>query len=172
MPPTPYFWAIAPVPEVHMSVIDHHPSMPWSLPLTEAGIAVVPWTDPVIDRLGAAVRSRYVERFWLPVLGPTCTWVMRYIDLRLEESPTGVILDLAETARAVGVPTNSPHKGSLIRAMNRCVMFGLAQPVGTVLAVRRFVPLLPRKHLEQLTPTHRRAHRRWLSERDALRRAV
>jgi hypothetical protein len=34
-------------------------------------VTVEPWPDPVIDELGHDPRSAYVERFWLPVLGPS-----------------------------------------------------------------------------------------------------
>lgn len=34
-------------------------------------LLVVPWNDPVCDQLGMDPRSAYVERFWLPLLGPT-----------------------------------------------------------------------------------------------------
>jgi len=33
-------------------------------------ITVKPWHDPVVDVLGHDPRSRYVETFWLPALGP------------------------------------------------------------------------------------------------------
>jgi hypothetical protein len=32
---------------------------------------VEPWADPVVDELGVDPRAPYVERFWLPVLGPS-----------------------------------------------------------------------------------------------------
>lgn len=35
-----------------------------------ATLAIRPWPDPVIDTLGHDPRSLYVERFWLPTLGP------------------------------------------------------------------------------------------------------
>ena len=34
-------------------------------------LTIHPWPDPVIDTLGYDPRSRYVETFWLPTLGPT-----------------------------------------------------------------------------------------------------
>jgi hypothetical protein len=34
-------------------------------------IVVRPWIDPVVDEDGFDPRSRYVELFWLGVLGPT-----------------------------------------------------------------------------------------------------
>lgn len=154
-----------------MSLVEHHPRPKWTLPpLTGTSLPVVPWQDPITERVGAPVRSPYVERFWLPVLGPTGTWLMRHVDLRLEESPDGVLLDLAEVARAVGVPTSTPDKGSMARALHRCVMFGLAQPIGDVLAVRRHVPPLPRKFVDQMPAVHQRAHRTWLSGRPGVPR--
>ena len=35
-----------------------------------ATITVKPWHDPVVDVLDHDPRSRYVETFWLPALGP------------------------------------------------------------------------------------------------------
>ena len=40
-------------------------------------LTIRPWPDEVIDRLGFDPRSPYVERFWLGVLGPSTTWLMR-----------------------------------------------------------------------------------------------
>ena len=68
-------------------------------------LRVEPWLDPVIDNLGHDPRSAYVETFWLPVLGPSTTWLLRHLTTRLEESPEGVELDVDETsafARARG----------------------------------------------------------------------
>ena len=55
-------------------------------------LRVEPWLDPVIDNLGHDPRSAYVETFWLPVLGPSTTWLLRHLTTRLEESPDGVEL--------------------------------------------------------------------------------
>ena len=34
-------------------------------------LSVRAWTDVVIDEVGHDVRSAYVERFWLSILGPS-----------------------------------------------------------------------------------------------------
>jgi hypothetical protein len=34
-------------------------------------ITIKPWNDPILDVAGHDPRSRYVETFWLPTLGPT-----------------------------------------------------------------------------------------------------
>ena len=43
-----------------------------------ATLAVLPWADPVIDPIGHDPRSRYVELFWLGVLGPTATTMLDF----------------------------------------------------------------------------------------------
>src|ERR1700679_327867 len=62
-----------------------------------ATLAVVPWPDPVIDTLGYDPRSWYVEQFWLPIVGPTATWLLRRIVSRFDTEPDGFDLDLDET---------------------------------------------------------------------------
>ena len=42
-------------------------------------ISITPWADPIIDTLGHDPRSEYVERFWLPTLGPTTLLLLRRI---------------------------------------------------------------------------------------------
>ena len=49
------------------------------IPSATPTLQVLPWSDPVIDQLGYDPRSRYVERFWLGILGPSATWLMRYL---------------------------------------------------------------------------------------------
>jgi len=45
--------------------------------LSSKKLVVVPWHDPVVEEVGYDVRSMYVELFWLNVLGPSATWIMR-----------------------------------------------------------------------------------------------
>ena len=44
---------------------------------TGSMLAIYPWSDPVTDATGHPVRSDYVEQFWLGILGPTATWLVR-----------------------------------------------------------------------------------------------
>ncbi|MGP8181174.1 MAG: hypothetical protein ACLP1E_10420, partial [Acidimicrobiales bacterium] len=66
-------------------------------------LRVEPWHDPVIDEVGHDPRSAYVETFWLAVLGPSTTWLLRHLTIRLEESPEGIELDVEDTARSLGL---------------------------------------------------------------------
>lgn len=44
-------------------------TLPFDLPADQLHITA--WHDPVVDALGHDPRSPYVERFWLPLLGPS-----------------------------------------------------------------------------------------------------
>ena len=124
---------------------------------------VVGWPDPVIDKLGYDPRSLYVETFWLGILGPTCTWLMRRLAAGLDEDPAGFDLDLADTARALGLSGRSGRHSPFRRALARCVTFQVARREGpTTLAVRRRLPPLPRRHLLRLPPTLQERHAHWM----------
>jgi hypothetical protein len=155
-----------------MSVITHPIRTRWHLPpLADGLLPVIPWHDPITQHVGAPVDSPYLERFWLPILGPTSTWLLRHVDRHFETSPDGVVLDLAETSRALGLSPIIDEHCHVARAMNRCVYFGLAQPVGDVVAVRRWAPPLSHKSIQSLSPATRAAYRRWVNERTGGRRA-
>src|SRR5688572_14198668 len=102
---------------------------PLEVPLTEPVLVVVPWTDDVVDPVGFDTRSQYVELFWLNVLGPTATWLMRRMVTGFDEYPGGYELDLRETAGALGLSYSPGASNPFTRALNRCVLFGAAQPV-------------------------------------------
>ena len=50
-------------------------------------LALRPWVDELIDTLGFDPRSSYVERFWLPILGPSTTWLLRRVAMAGAASP-------------------------------------------------------------------------------------
>jgi hypothetical protein len=109
------------------------------------------WRDPLIDELGYDTRSAYVEAFWLPVLGPSTTWLLRHLSTRLEASPQGVDLDVEDTARSLGLGERMSANAPFARTLKRCVDFDMAQWRGPKnLAVRLRLPLLPRRHLRRL----------------------
>src|SRR5258708_8672727 len=50
-------------------------------------LEIRPWPDELLDTLGHDPRSLYVERFWLGILGPSTTWLLRPRGLPLLRSP-------------------------------------------------------------------------------------
>jgi hypothetical protein len=134
---------------------------PLEIPLSEPALVVVPWTDEVVDSVGFDPRSQYVELFWLNVLGPTATWLLRRMVTGLDEYPGGYELDLRETAGALGLSYAPGTSNPFIRALNRCVLFGAAQPISGGLAVRRRLPPVALRHLQRMPEHLRLAHESW-----------
>lgn len=150
--------------------------MPTTLPLPLDRLTIRPWPDPVIDAVGHDPRSTYVERFWLGVLGPSTTWLLRRLATGLEAAPTGFELDLAEAARSLGLGATG-KSSPFARALSRCCQFELARiEEGDVLAVRRKLPPVNRRQLVRMPESVQAEHTRWVTghldepELDRLRR--
>ena len=129
---------------------------------TAALLTIRPWIDPVVDDRGHDPRSRYVEIFWLGVLGPTATWLLRRLASGLAEHPDGFAFDLTATAEAMGLSFKSGRSSAFSKALQRCTMFGLAHQLpGGGLAVRRRVPDVAHRHLRRMPEALQRDHAEW-----------
>ena len=104
-----------------------------------------------------------VELFWLSVLGPSATWLLRRIVDGFEAYPEGYEIDLVETAAALGLSFTPGKHGPFPRALQRCVLFGLASNTFHGLAVRRLIPPLSTRHLDRLPSHLRAAHQQWIT---------
>jgi hypothetical protein len=120
-----------------------------------------PWLDPVVDEHGHDPRSAYVERFWLGVIGPTATWIMRRLADGFDSEPSGYEGDLDHTATAMGLSFTKGAASPFGKALHRCVMFGLAQPIADGLAVRRRLPQVAARHLRRLPEELQAEHLQW-----------
>ena len=136
-------------------------SAPITALLAEECLMILPWHDPVVDSIGHDVRSQYVELFWLNVLGPTATWALRRLVTGLERYPLGYELDAVETAGMLGLAYSTGTSSSFSRALQRCVMFGMALPMLGGLAVRRRVPPVAERHLARMPERLRTMHAQW-----------
>ena len=138
-------------------------------------IEVRPWPDPVLDTLGHDPRSAYVEEFWLGILGPTTTWLLRRLVALLEEHPEGTTVAMTELSRVLGLGRRATRNGPLDRCIERAVYFEVARAEedGT-LAVRRRLPPLTRRQVVRLPSSLQLSHQRWQESRpsaaDAVRR--
>lgn len=125
-------------------------------------LVVKPWPDPVIDTLGHDPRSRYVETFWLPTLGPTCVLLLRHLADRFDRAPEGVRLPVAGTAAALGLGAREGTSSPLLRSLGRLTQFDLACDDGRgSFAVRRHLPPVNRRHLRRLPADLQAAHAEW-----------
>ncbi len=128
-------------------------------------LVVLPWHDPVVDAVGYDARSAYVELFWLGILGPTSTWLLRRLVTGLDAYPEGYLLDLAETANALGLSLTAGVHSPFGKALNRLVMFGVAHETARGIAVRRQIPPLAQRQLRKLPVHLQEAHTDWVSRR-------
>lgn len=125
-------------------------------------LSIRSWPDEVIDLLGHHPCSTYVESFWLGVLGPSTTFLLRHLVTTLEAAPAGFDLPLAVTARRLGLGDKGGRHSPFMRSLARLVQFELAQLVDErTLAVRLRVPPLNRGQLLRLPDALQAAHAEW-----------
>ena len=125
-------------------------------------LTIQPWPDPVIDTLGYDPRSRYVETFWLPTLGPTALLLLRHLADRFDRHPEGIELTVSDTSHALGLGQRDGSSSPVVRTLNRLAQFDLAcdDGAGTV-AVRRNIPPVNRRHMKRLPSELQLAHAEW-----------
>jgi hypothetical protein len=129
-------------------------------------LTVVPWSDPLLDSLGHDPRSRYVETFWLPTLGPTAVLLMRHLADRFDHDPKGVQLQVADTSQALGVGQRDGNSSPIVRTLTRLAQFELACEDGRgTVAVRRNLPPINPRHLRRLPSALQHAHGAWVEAR-------
>lgn len=125
-------------------------------------LLVMAWRDPVVDTLGFDPRSTYVERFWLPLLGPTSTWLLRRLAAEFDHQPDGFSIDAADCARSIGIGNRGGQNGPFHRSIERCIRFGVArQEEHSIIAVRTRIPPLTRQQARRLPRHLSGQHRRW-----------
>ena len=138
------------------------------IPTTVPTLQVLPWSDPVIDQVGYDPRSRYVERFWLGILGPSATWLMRYLVDGLERAPEGYRLDLDECATALGLGRYRGSSSAFPRTIARCCQFGTSRLTPDAsLQVRRRLPPLTLRQVRRLSPVLQAEHAAWVDRAPA-----
>ena len=126
-------------------------------------LEITAWSDPLVDRLGHDPRSRYVERFWLPVLGPSTCWLLRRLADGRDLEPGGYELDLDETARSLVLGKGRGRNAPFTRALRRTTDFGLARNEGrAALGVRRRLPPLTAGQLRRLPARLQTEHATWV----------
>jgi len=126
-------------------------------------VRITPWPDPVLDALGHDPRSWYAETFWLPTLGPTALLLLRHLADRFEEHPQGLTLPVADTAAALGLGPRDGEQSPLVRSLHRLRQFDLALVhAPEVIAVRRTLPPIHRRHVRRLPVAVQARHREWV----------
>jgi hypothetical protein len=125
------------------------------------------WTiAPLIDTStsGHHARGQYVEEFWLPVLGPTCTTMLRHFAGELRDAGGTYDVPVELLPRLFGLGNGNGRHSLFGRSIARLVSFEMAE-IGepTTLLVRTVAPWLSAGQVARLHPTLRGRHDHWLA---------
>ena len=129
---------------------------------------------------GHAPTSSYVETFWLPVLGPSTTWLIRLLNNHLDQKGEDVEISLADLGWALGLGERPGRHSPLLRALGRAADFDLvlramppadltcteptSDPTLLSVLVRRALPSLPPRLIERLPARLAREHHEFTIE--------
>lgn len=109
------------------------------------------------------VQHQYVEMLWLPVIGPSSTWLLRRLSGWALACPEGLTVVLPELSESLGLGWSSGPNSSLQRSMRRLIMFGLAR-WGDSFEVVTQVPAVSERQLARMSPGLVRAHDRMIQQ--------
>lgn len=125
-------------------------------------LRVRPWADPVVEAVGHDAGGKYVERFWLGVLGPSSTWLLRLLADGLNGQPEGFEIEMQTAARSIGLGMKGGQHSPFMRSLARCCQFGLARFFDErTLLVRQTVPPLSARQLAKLPESLQTEHLAW-----------
>lgn len=131
-----------------------------------ATLTIKPWTDPLLDTLGHDPRSTYVEKFWLPTLGPSAVLLLRHLATKFDEHPSGLELPIADTSQALGLGQRDGNSSPIVRTLSRLGQFDLACDDGRgTVAVRRNLPPINPRHVRRLPTELQSEHASWAQAR-------
>lgn len=134
---------------------------------------VVPLADTIIEALGYDPCGEYVERFWLPVIGPTSLVALRRLTTYLTATPDGYPLAVLPFSRELGLGKGIGVESPIVRTLARLVYFRHLAILDDALAVRRMIAPLNRVQAERLPPHVRSELRAWHDrERPQLRKPL
>ncbi len=120
------------------------------------------WPEPPGGPTGHDPRSAYVERFWLGVLGPSATWIIRRLADEFDANPEGFDVDRSTFARSIGLSDAKGTESPFGRSLQRCIMFGLVRESPHGFETRRRVPDVPPRQLARMNVEMRTAHEEWM----------
>jgi hypothetical protein len=113
---------------------------------------------PTLTTEGHDPCSAYVETFWLPVVGPTTTVLLRRFGAWLSAEPCFSI-DLSELSKTIGLGEyQGGPTAAVVRALVRMQQFNLARVAHDQFQVVLPVPGLLDRQVRRLPPRLRSAH--------------
>lgn len=104
------------------------------------------WEDPVADPFGHDPCSQYVELYWLPILGPTAIFLLRRLNIILQQNSGSFSIPRQHLAHELGISQWHGPNSPFGRALSRCCDFSMFHPQqGDLIYVRQRIPSLPKR---------------------------
>ena len=128
-------------------------------------LQITPWRDEVVETLGFGPRSMYIEMCWLPLLGPTATWLYRRLGSWVEFHPDGLTVDLTDLAVSLGLGEGLGRHSPVGRALERLVRFDAARWAKEELQVRQALAPLPERLARRLSYSGYQLHQDYTRRR-------
>jgi hypothetical protein len=110
-----------------------------------------------------SAQHQYVEMLWLPVIGPSATWLLRRLSGWALACPEGLTVVLPELSESLGLGWSSGANSSVQRSMRRLIMFGLARWSDSF-EVATIVPAVSERQLARMSPGLVRARDRMVRQ--------
>lgn len=105
------------------------------------------------------VESEYAERFWLPVIGPSGLWLLRWTARELVRHGGAFDIGADELALRVGLGVGTARQSPLRRSLKRLETFDLVRRLNeSVIEFQTTVPPLSMRQLQRLPVELRREH--------------
>jgi hypothetical protein len=123
---------------------------------------VVPWSDPLTEELGFAPRHMYVETVYLPVLGPTASWLYRRLGSWAAHNPDGIDVNLNHLSMTLGLGEGLGRNSKIAKGLGRLVRFQIARAGAGELQVRTALPPLPFRTIQKLDSVTQALHNRYI----------
>ncbi len=120
------------------------------------------WDDPLLAEHGYPATGFYVERYFGPVVGPTCIVLYRALARQLEADVDGFGVVTADLARTVGCSSKSGTASQFWRALRRAHRFGLLRQHDDQILVRSALGLMSNRMAQRLPLELRHEHRVWV----------
>lgn len=124
----------------------------------QTSLEVLPLVDELVESRGFGPRSMYTEMCWLPVMGPTATWLYRRLGSWAEYHPDGVQVGLVDLSLGLGLGEGIGSHSKLAKAFERLERFDAAKWSGNQLLVRRALAPLPQRYVQRLSYTAHAFH--------------
>lgn len=107
----------------------------------------------------------YVERFWLPLIGPTSLLLLRHVHRGFDDHPRGFRSSRRFLAKSLGIGAGLGQSAPLQRSLNRLHNFGLLKKLDDqIFEVDALIPLVEPFRVDKLPPRLQEEHDRWMRE--------